>query len=56
MGATDTFREQLDGAAFTRACKVLGIVDLRFHDSRHEGTSQLFERGYQIHEVAQVTL
>src|SRR5262249_55949773 len=22
-------------AAFTRACKVLGIVDLRFHDSRH---------------------
>jgi len=44
------------GAAFTRACKVLGIVDLRFHDSRHEGTSQLFERGYQIHEVAQITL
>ncbi|MGB9333125.1 MAG: tyrosine-type recombinase/integrase [Steroidobacteraceae bacterium] len=44
------------GAAFTRACKVLGITDLRFHDLRHEATSRLFERGYQIHEVAQFTL
>jgi len=43
-------------AAFTRACKVLGIRDLRFHDLRHEATSRLFERGYQIHEVAQFTL
>ena len=43
-------------AAFTRACKILGIEDLRFHDSRHEGTSRLFERGYRIHEVAQFTL
>jgi integrase len=39
-------------AAFTRACKVLGIADLRFHDLRHEATSRLFERGYRIHEVA----
>ncbi|HVP35151.1 MAG TPA: tyrosine-type recombinase/integrase [Steroidobacteraceae bacterium] len=44
------------GAAFTRACKILGIGDLRFHDLRHEATSRLFERGYQIHEVAQFTL
>lgn len=44
------------GAAFTRACQVLGIKDLRFHDLRHEATSRLFERGYQIHEVAQFTL
>jgi integrase len=44
------------GAAFTRACKVLGIRDLRFHDLRHEAASRLFERGYQIHEVAQFTL
>jgi len=44
------------GAAFTRACKILGIKGLRFHDLRHEGTSRLFERGYQIHEVAQFTL
>jgi integrase len=44
------------GAAFTRACKLLGIADLRFHDLRHEATSRLFERGYHIHEVAQFTL
>lgn len=44
------------GAAFTRACHVLQIPDLRFHDGRHEGTCQLFERGYQIHEVTQFTL
>lgn len=43
-------------AAFTRACHLLGIQDLRFHDMRHEATSRLFERGYQIHEVAQFTL
>jgi integrase len=42
-------------AAFTRACHILGIQDLRFHDLRHEATSRLFERGYQIHEVAQFT-
>lgn len=44
------------GAAFTRACKLLEIRDLRFHDLRHEATSRLFERGYQIHEVGQFTL
>lgn len=44
------------GAAFTRATRLLGIPDLRFHDLRHEATSRLFERGYQIHEVAQFTL
>ncbi|MEN8206280.1 MAG: site-specific integrase [Pseudomonadota bacterium] len=38
--------------AFTRACLRLGIKDLRFHDLRHEGTSRLFEAGYQIPEVA----
>jgi len=44
------------GSAFTRACQLLGIKDLRFHDLRREATSRLFERGYQIHEVAQFTL
>lgn len=44
------------GAAFTRACRVLEIDDLRFHDLRHEGTSRLFEAGYTIHEVALFTL
>ena len=40
---------------FTRCCEVLGIDDLHFHDLRHEGTSRLFEAGYQIQEVALVT-
>jgi integrase len=44
------------GTAFTRACKNLGIKDLRFHDLRHEATSRLFEQGYKIEEVAAVTL
>lgn len=44
------------GAAFTRACHVLEISDLHFHDLRHEATSRLFEKGYSIQEVAQFTL
>jgi len=42
-------------ANFTRACKVLGIEDLRFHDLRHEGASRLFEMGMNIPQVAAVT-
>jgi integrase len=42
-------------AAFTRACRVLGIVDLRFHDLRHEGISRLFEMGRTIPQVAAVS-
>ena len=44
------------GAAFTRACKLLGIEGLHFHDLRHEATSRLFERGYSIQEVSLFTL
>lgn len=43
------------GTAFTRACKELEIVDLHFHDLRHEGTSRLFESGFTIEQVALVT-
>lgn len=42
-------------ANFTRACKVLGIADLRFHDLRHEGISRLFEMGWTIPRVAAVS-
>jgi integrase len=42
-------------AAFTRACKILGIEDLRFHDLRHEGISRLFETGRTIPLVAAVS-
>jgi len=41
--------------AFTRACKLLGIEDLRFHDLRHEAASWLFEKGWDIPRVAGVT-
>ncbi|MGZ8164117.1 MAG: tyrosine-type recombinase/integrase [Methylobacter sp.] len=44
------------GAYFTRACKLLNIKDLHFHDLRHEATSRLFERGLSIVQVQQVTL
>lgn len=40
------------GAAFTRACKVLKIEDLHFHDLRHDGVSRLFEMGLNIPHVA----
>ena len=40
---------------FTRACQALKIEDLHFHDLRHEGTSRLFEAGFEIQQVALVT-
>lgn len=42
-------------AAFTRACKVLGINGLTFHDLRHEGVSRLFEMGWTIPRAAEVS-
>lgn len=50
------FEPKTVGAAFTRACRVLEIDDLHFHDLRHEATSRLFEAGYSIVEVQQFTL
>ncbi len=49
------FNHRSAGTAFTRACKSLEIADLHFHDLRHEGTSRLFEAGFQIQQVALVT-
>lgn len=42
-------------ANFTRACKLLDIKDLHFHDLRHEGISRLFEMGLNIPHVAAVS-
>lgn len=42
-------------ASFTRACKLLGIEDLHFHDLRHDGVSRLFEMGRTIPQVAMVS-
>ncbi|WP_055128397.1 site-specific integrase [Pseudomonas mediterranea] len=41
--------------AWTRACKVLGIEDLHFHDLRHEGVSRLFEMDWDIPRVSSVS-
>ena len=42
-------------ASFTRACQILAIEDLHFHDLRHEGISRLFELGWNIPQVATVS-
>lgn len=42
-------------SAFTKACQILGIEDLHFHDLRHEGISRLFEMGRTIPQVATVS-
>lgn len=44
------------GELFTRACKVLAIYDLHFHDLRHDAASRLFEAGYGIEQVQLFTL
>lgn len=43
------------GAAFTRACQLLGIIDLHFHDLRREAVSHCFELGMDIPYVAQIS-
>lgn len=40
---------------FKEDCQALEIDDLRFHDLRHEGTSRLFELGFDIPKVAKMT-
>jgi len=41
--------------SWTRACQILGIEDLHFHDLRHEGVSRLFEMDWDIPRVASVS-
>ncbi len=49
------FNAQSVTAGFQRVRNKLGITNLRYHDLRREGASRLFEKGYTIDEVAQVT-
>lgn len=49
------YNERSVTAGFQRVRNELGITDLRYHDLRREGASRLFEKGYSIDEVAQVT-
>ncbi len=50
------YNPQTIGETFRRACKLLGIDNLHFHDLRHEATSRLFEAGYSIEQVQLFTL
>jgi integrase len=40
---------------FHLACNACGVEDLRLHDCRHESTSRLFEKGFQMVEVMTIT-
>ena len=40
---------------FINHCKRLGIEDFRLHDLRHEGVSQLFEKGLNTMEVSAIS-
>lgn len=51
-----TYNSKTIGTYFANACKLLNIDDLHFHDLRHEATSRLFERGFSIVQVQQITL
>ena len=42
-------------SAWRRTCSRAGIIDLRFHDLRHEATSRFFEKGLNVMEVAAIT-
>lgn len=41
---------------FTEACKMLGIVDLHFHDLRHEGATRYAEDGLNVPQLQRITL
>ena len=49
------FNSDSISTSFPRACAILGIDDLRFHDLRHAGISRLFELGWSIPRVATVS-
>ena len=46
--------EALKGS-WRRACSRAGIIDLRFHNLRHEATYMFFEKGLNVMEVAAIT-
>ncbi|MAX54459.1 MAG: integrase [Alcanivoracaceae bacterium] len=50
------FNPKSAGTRWNQACKMLGIVDLRFHDLRHEALSRLGEDGLTVPQIQQVSL
>lgn len=49
------YRAKTISDKFAIICKELEIDNLHYHDLRREGASRLFEMGFSIEEVAQVT-
>ncbi len=49
------YNERSVTAGFQRVRNKLEINDLRYHDLRREGASRLFEKGFSVEQVAQVT-
>jgi len=49
------YRERSLTQTFRQVTKELGVEDLHYHDLRREGASRLFEAGFSLEEVAQVT-
>ena len=49
------FRADSVTQSFSRACKRANIINLHFHDLRHEATSRLFEKGLNVMEVSLIT-
>jgi integrase len=47
-------RDNISGA-FASACGACGINGLTLHDLRHEATSRLFEKGFNMMEVSTIT-
>jgi integrase len=50
------YNDKTIGTLFQRACNMLEIEDLHFHDLRHEAASRLFESGLGIEKVQLYTL
>lgn len=55
VGRIFPYRASSVSTAFTRACTKLRIDDLHFHDLRHKATSDLFNMGLTIPQVAVLT-
>jgi integrase len=49
------YRAHSASTVFTRACERLSILDLQFHDLRHEACSRMIEAGMTIEQVALVS-
>lgn len=54
-GRVFPYRAASVSTAFTRACKTLKIVDLRFHDLRHKAASDLFRMDLEVQHVSVFT-